>query len=545
MVAPHHLATAAGLGILRAGGHAVDAAIAANAVLAVVFGEACGLGGDAFWLVWDETAGSQVALNGSGRAPAGADPAALRARGLATLPFRGPLSITVPGAVRSWADAHARFGRLSWPALLAPAIELAEGGFPADELFVRAVEGSAAVFESVLGDGARGWSAVYRPHDRAWRPGERVILPALAATLERLAVHGADDFYGGELAARQAAGLAVAGSTISAADLAAHTSTWETPLALEYRTATATTHPPNSSGVVALEILNVLRAFEPPERAAFAPAGRGATAGRTSAGRTSGSRQPSAPWPTATPTCPIPPSWTFPWPGSSTPPTGGAGPPHRSRPCLCPAPARAPIGGGTIWLGVVDGAGNAVSLIESNYAGFGSGVVDPATGIAYQNRGSYFSPGARPPQRPRVGQADAPHAAARDALPGRAALGRPREHGRRRPARRLRPGGLALVDGEVDVATAVATRPLVAGAPGALRAPPSWSRSSRVSGPACWRGSRRWVIASMSGRPSTEPSATATRSSWSRGGRPPEGRSRRRPIRARRGSRRRGDLATW
>ena len=86
VVAPHHLATAAGLGILRAGGSAVDAAIATNAVLGVVMGEACGLGGDAFWLVWDEAAGVQVALNGSGRAPAGADPAALRARGLTALP---------------------------------------------------------------------------------------------------------------------------------------------------------------------------------------------------------------------------------------------------------------------------------------------------------------------------------------------------------------------------------------------------------------------------------------------------------------------------
>jgi gamma-glutamyltranspeptidase len=111
VVAPHHLATAAGLGVLRAGGRAVDAAIATNAVLGVVMGEACGLGGDAFWLVWDEAAGTQTALNGSGRAPASVDPAALRARGLATLPYRGPLTITVPGAVRSWADAHARWGR--------------------------------------------------------------------------------------------------------------------------------------------------------------------------------------------------------------------------------------------------------------------------------------------------------------------------------------------------------------------------------------------------------------------------------------------------
>ena len=117
-------------------GSAVDAAIATNAVLGVVMGEACGLGGDAFWLVWDEAAGRQTALNGSGRAPAGADAASLRSRGLATLPHRGPLTITVPGAVRSWADAHDRWGRLPLAEILGPAIELARGGFPADDAFL-------------------------------------------------------------------------------------------------------------------------------------------------------------------------------------------------------------------------------------------------------------------------------------------------------------------------------------------------------------------------------------------------------------------------
>src|SRR5512137_920 len=129
VVAPHHLATAAGLAVLAAGGHAVDAAIATNAVLGVVMPNGCGIGGDAFWLVWDEAAGEQVALNGSGRSPAGMDAAALRSRGLDRVPLRGPLAITVPGAVRSWADAHHRWGRLSREAVLAAAIEQAAPGF--------------------------------------------------------------------------------------------------------------------------------------------------------------------------------------------------------------------------------------------------------------------------------------------------------------------------------------------------------------------------------------------------------------------------------
>ena len=165
------------------------------------------------------------------------------------------------------------------PSSSRPAIELAGAGFPADDAFVAAVEASLPVFRDALGPAAAGWTTVYRPHGRPWRAGELVVLPALAATLRRLAEAGPDDLYAGELAARQAAGLAAAGSAITAADLAAHASSWETPLALDYRGAVATTHPPNSSGVVALEILNVLRSLEAPDRAAFAPGAGGATAG--------------------------------------------------------------------------------------------------------------------------------------------------------------------------------------------------------------------------------------------------------------------------
>jgi gamma-glutamyltranspeptidase len=392
VVAPHHLATEAGISVLRAGGSAVDAAIATNAVLGVVMGEACGLGGDAFWLVWDEATATQAALNGSGRAPSGVDPAALRAQGLTELPGRGPLTITVPGAVRSWVDAHARWGRLSPATLLAPAVELAREGFPADELFVRAVEESARIFDAELGPLARGWHAVYRPVGRPWRTGERVRLPALAATLERLATAGLADFYAGEIAARQARGLAAAGSPCTAADLAAHTSTWATPLTLDYRGVTATTHPPNSSGVIGLEVLNVLRALPAPAPADFAPGDGGATAGpdlrwvhagieatkRALADRDAFLTDPAF---AAVPVLHLLDA------GYGAELAAGINP---ARAATLPPP-RNPPGGGTAFIGVVDRSGNAVSLIESNYAGFGSGVVDQVTGIAYHNRGSYFS----------------------------------------------------------------------------------------------------------------------------------------------------------
>jgi gamma-glutamyltranspeptidase len=386
VVAPHHLATAAGLAILRAGGHAVDAAIATNAVLAVVLPSSCGIGGDAFWLIWDEASGRQTALNGSGRAPAGADAAALRAAGLATLPYRGPLAITVPGAVRSWGDVHDRHGRLSRAEILAPAIQLAWDGFPAWDGFISAVE--SALLPVVEALGARsGFERVYRPNGRPWRPGERVRLPALAATLERLAEVGFDDFYDGDIGERQARGLAEIGSAIAFEDLRTHTSTWTQPIATDYRGVRVTTHPPNSSGIVALELLNILETFEPPPAGAFGPTGvddaRWVHLGIEAAKLAMADRDR---WLTDPAFLEIPVERLLTKDYAAE--LADQIDPERA---ATPPAATNPRGGGTIYLATVDAEGNAVSLIESNYMGFGSGVVDPDTGIHYQNRGSYFS----------------------------------------------------------------------------------------------------------------------------------------------------------
>lgn len=386
VVAPHHLASAAGLHVLRSGGSAVDAAIATNAVLGVVMPNGCGLGGDAFWLIWDEAGRTQHAINGSGRAPAGADAAALRARGLRTIPRRGPLSITVPGAVRSWRDAHARYGRLPLATVLGPAIELARAGFPAWPEFIDAVESSAPLVREALGPDA-GFFGVYRPHGRPWRPGERVRLPALAATLESLARDGLDAFYDGDLGERQARGLAAAGSPIGLADLRDHRSTFDPPIAIDYRGVRVTTHPPNSSGIVALEILGILERVGRPEPSAFGPDGvtdpawihAGLEASRLAmADRDAYLTDPAA--------RDVPVSWLL--DPARLAELAARIDPTRAAPA---PPATNPPGGGTIYLAVVDDRGDAASLIQSNYLGFGSGVVDPDTGIHYQDRGSYFS----------------------------------------------------------------------------------------------------------------------------------------------------------
>lgn len=386
VVAPHHLASAAGLAILRNGGHAVDAAIATNAVLGVVDPDACGIGGDAFWLIWDAEAREQLALNGSGRAPRGRDVAGLRRQGLERIPLRGPHSITVPGAVRSWADAHRRFGRLPPADLLAPAVELAAGGFPAWPGLIRAIERIAPLVPDVLGGDAAFFS-VFRANGRPWRPGELIRLPALARTLEALGRDGFDAFYEGPIAERQAGLLASLGAAFDVRDLADHTSTWSQPIATTYRGVRATTHPPNSSGLVALELLDILETFEPPPRSAFdvgafgdarwihlgIEAAKLAIADRD--------RYLTDPERTAVPV-------------ERLLDKGYAAELARDIPidrATARLPSTVPAGGGTIYLAAVDAAGNAVSLIESNYMGFGSWVVDPETGIHYQNRGSYFS----------------------------------------------------------------------------------------------------------------------------------------------------------
>ena len=365
----------------------MDAAIATNAVLAVVMPQACGLGGDAFWLIWDERSKRQTALNGSGRAPAGADAAALRRSGLERLPLRGPLSVTVPGAVGSWADAHEAYGRLSPGQVLRPAIDLARDGFLVDEGFAAAVERTTRILAAELQDGGRTWASEFRPHGRPWRPGEVVRRPAVGRTLERLAEAGLADFYEGRVADSIARCLAEAGSAIAPDDLERHTCEWVEPISTTYRGVTATTHPPNSQGVVALELLNILEAFDPPLPSVFGPDGvldpgwihLGIEASKLAyADRDRFLTDPAF---REVPVDDLLDKARARGLAQMIDPARAATPPV----------ATGPRGGGTVYLGTVDGDGNAVSLIESNYMGFGSGVVDPETGIHFQNRGSYFS----------------------------------------------------------------------------------------------------------------------------------------------------------
>jgi gamma-glutamyltranspeptidase/glutathione hydrolase len=399
VVAPHHLATAAGLQALAAGGSAVDAAIATNAVLAVVAPNGCGIGGDAFWLVWDASTRRIQGLNGSGRAPAAISAQALRDTGLMELPRRGPLSITIPGAVRSWGDAHTRWGRLTRPALLDDAIELAEAGFPAWDGFIGAVEATAPAVDRALGTSDSGFRRVYRPADRPWRRGELVRLPALGGTLRRLADEGFDAFYDGDLGERQAAALQAVGGVHAASDFADHRSDWTEPIAVTYRGRAVATHPPNSGGVTGLEILRLLERFEPPPPESF---GRRAWAdpqwvhlGIEAAKVALVDRDREVGDPDVAPV-----DLERVIGADHVAAAAAAIDPTRARTDL---PDVRTLVSGTIYLATADAAGNVVSLIQSHASGFGSGIVDPDTGIHYQSRGASFSlePGHRNELGPR------------------------------------------------------------------------------------------------------------------------------------------------
>jgi gamma-glutamyltranspeptidase len=376
------------MGVLRDGGSAVDAAIATNAALAVVAAHSCGLGGDAFWLIWD---GERVhALNGSGRSAQAATLENAAAAGLAEMRLRGPWTVTVPGAIRSWADAHRRFGRLDWADLFTAAIELASG-FAATRGWSQAIEHSAGIFGT---DG--DWARTFRPDGRPWRAGETVILPALAGSLRRLADESADTAYTGRLAARAASFLEDRGSPLRAEDFARHRSDWVEPISLSYRGLTSVTHPPNSCGPVALEMLGLLDRFPPPPPAAIGSSGVsdprwvhiGLEAARMALVDRDANLTDADHMPAGAVDRLLDPARL----------DGLAADidPDRAAP---PRPASLPAGGGTVFLAAADADGQLVSLVESNYAGFGSGLVDPQTGISYQNRGAFFR---LDPQHPNV-----------------------------------------------------------------------------------------------------------------------------------------------
>jgi gamma-glutamyltranspeptidase / glutathione hydrolase len=317
---PHYLASLAGIDVLRDGGSAVDAAIAANLVLAVVWPQQCGPGGDLFAQV--ATADGIFGLNASGRAGEAMTVDAYRARGLEAMPARGPLSVTVPGAVDGWFSLHERFGKLDMARLVAPAIQRARNGFHVTSFVSEATRSSGSP-------------------ERPVATGEQLLQPDLAASLEMLAREGRGAMYGGSLGERICEYVASQGSLLCASDFASHVSEWVEPLRVEYRGTEVLELPPNSHGITLLRMLESLYADS---------VGNWDTAERV---HQMVQRKKDA---------------------------------FAYRDANVGDPAR----GDTIYLCAADRDGMIVSLIQSLYSAWGSGVRVPGTGITLHNRGWGF-----------------------------------------------------------------------------------------------------------------------------------------------------------
>jgi gamma-glutamyltranspeptidase / glutathione hydrolase len=383
------LASAAGLDVLRRGGNAIDAAVTAAAVLSVIEPTMTGIGGDLFALVFDARSGALHGLNSSGRAGSRADLHRLRADGRRAMPLRGPLSVTVPGAVRGWDELLRRHGTVSLGRALRPAIEYARDGFPVCEI----VAGQWQAVESVLAADA-ATAATFLPRGRAPGAGEVFVNPDLARTLEMIAKDGADGFYCGETARRVCGHLAASGGLLVEADFAACSADWVEPLRTTFRGVEVCELPPNTQGFVVLEMLNILEGDDlralGHNSAAYlhllAEAKRIAFADRDAWLADAGSVPPpllaalvSKEYAKAR--------------RADIDPSKAAMDVHAARgEASVPArPSAPPTGAGdTVYLTAVDGEGNAVSLIQSLFESFGSAVVAPGTGVVLHNRGSLF-----------------------------------------------------------------------------------------------------------------------------------------------------------
>ncbi|KAA3614433.1 MAG: gamma-glutamyltransferase [Planctomycetota bacterium] len=251
------LATQAALEILRAGGNAVDAAIAANAVLALTEPTGCGLGGDLFALLWSAEEKKLVGLNASGRSPASLSLAYLKKHHSKGIPALGPIPVTVPGCVDGWFQLHDRFGKLSMAEILAPAIRYAREGFPVTELIAYYWSRSVPMLRRFP-----GFEEQFTVDGRGPRKGEIFRNPNLAATLELLAEKGRDAFYKGEIAGKIDAYMKENGGFLRLEDLAAHQSEWVEPVSTSYRGYDLWELPPNGQGIAALQILNILEGFD-------------------------------------------------------------------------------------------------------------------------------------------------------------------------------------------------------------------------------------------------------------------------------------------
>ena len=372
------LATQAAIDILKRGGTAVDAAIAANAVLGVVEPEMNGIGGDIFAIVYDAKTGKLYGFNGSGRSPYTLTPEEFTKRGLSFIPANGPLSISVPGCVDGWYELHKKFGKLPMQAILSPAIQYARNGFPlADETAYYFAQYSNRYSEYP------GFGEVYHPGGKVTGRGEIFRNPQLANTLQKIANGGRDVFYKGEIARSIDLFMKKNNGFLSYKDLADHVSDWVEPVSTTYRGFRVWELPPNGQGITVLQMLNILEgfdfhnvAFDSPEHIHLLVEAKKLA------------YEDRAKYYSDMQFANIPVEKLI---------SKSYGAERRKLINRQSASANFTAGdsllkiGETVYLTVADSAGNMISLIQSNSSAFGSGMVPDGLGFVLQNRGRLFT----------------------------------------------------------------------------------------------------------------------------------------------------------
>ena len=372
------LATQVALDILKAGGTAVDAAIAANAALGLMEPTGCGIGGDLFAIVWDAENRELTGLNASGRAPAAMTIEYFRENGIDSIPPLGPLPVSVPGAVDGWFELHERYGRLPMSKVLAPAIEYARKGFPVSEVIAYYLSRGEPYYAEYP-----NFAETYMPEGRVPRKGERFSNPRLADTYATIAAGGREAFYKGEIAKKIDAFMTEQGGLLRYEDLANHRSEWVTPVSTNYRGWDVYELPPSGQGIAALQILNILEAYD------IRAMGFGsADYIHVLVEAKKLAYEDRAKYYADMDFADVPVDRLISKEYAAE---------RRKLISMTKASRSLPAGdakledGDTIYLTVADKEGNMVSLIQSNYRGMGSGMVPGDLGFMLQDRAELFS----------------------------------------------------------------------------------------------------------------------------------------------------------
>ncbi|HYE81564.1 MAG TPA: gamma-glutamyltransferase family protein [Clostridia bacterium] len=370
------LAAQAGLDVLKKGGNAIDAAVAAAACLTVVEPTSNGIGGDAFALVWSK--GKLYGLNASGPAPEAIPEDVIKKTESRGIPKHGWVPVTVPGAPSAWAALSRRFGRLSLAETLSPAVTYAFEGYPVSPTVARSWGIAWDTYNVALKDELfRHWFETFAPTGRAPRAGELWASPAHGRTLQAIGDTNAEAFYRGELTEKIVDFVRNTGGYLSGKDFNNYGPEWVEPVSIDYRSYNVWEIPPNGHGIVALMTLNILKGFDFSAREAAETYHKQLEAMKLAYadGRRYIADQRHM--------------------KVSVEELLSEDFASQRRRCigdeaLMPVPGQPP-GSGTVYLAAADGEGNMVSYIQSNYMGFGSGIVVPGTGISFHNRGCNFS----------------------------------------------------------------------------------------------------------------------------------------------------------